>query len=70
MSKLKLEVFAVRKFCPDKVIGELEEKIETLLALDNNGAVDCKLCKGSKDISAGIQFVIWEVVGGLASGAV
>ncbi|KAF8223659.1 hypothetical protein L208DRAFT_1411562, partial [Tricholoma matsutake] len=70
MSKLKLEVFAVWKFYPDKVIGKLEEKIETLLALDNNGAVDRKLCKGLKDISAGIQFVIREVVGGLASGAV
>ncbi|KAF8221333.1 hypothetical protein L208DRAFT_1415159, partial [Tricholoma matsutake] len=69
MSKLKLKVFAVWKFGPDKVIGELEEKIETLLALDNNGAVDCKLCKGLKDISAGIQFVIQEVVGGLVSGA-
>jgi hypothetical protein len=37
MSKLKLEVFAVRKLWPDKAIGELEEKIETLLALDDNG---------------------------------
>jgi hypothetical protein len=37
MSKLKLEVFAAQKFWPDKVIGELEEKIETLLSLDDNG---------------------------------
>ena len=36
-SKLKLEVFAVRKLRRDKAIGEMEEKIETLLALDDNG---------------------------------
>ena len=36
-SQLTLEVFAVRKWGRDKVIGELEEKLETLLALDDNG---------------------------------
>ena len=36
-SKLKLEVFAVRKLRRNKAIGELEEKIETLLVLDDSG---------------------------------
>ena len=38
-SKLKLEVLAVRRLLRDKLIGELEleENIQTLLALSDNG---------------------------------
>jgi hypothetical protein len=36
-SKLKLEVLAVRRLLRDELIGELEENIQTLLALSDNG---------------------------------
>jgi hypothetical protein len=39
-SKLKLEVFAERKLLRDKMIGESEDNIQTLLRLGGNGG-DC-----------------------------